>query len=155
MPWGRTLFSHLLGEIIGGAVATNFHPAFLSSTETTQMILAERIDFSALTLKLLGEPNTNLSNPPRDMRFGSRGSMAVNYESGKWFDHENQVGGGVLDLRAIKTGRTIGEAQAWLRRCHRGPAVRTIGKLIPLLTSGCDDEVVETLTGRHVAEVAP
>jgi hypothetical protein len=110
-------------------VATNFHPAFLSSTETTQMILAERIDFAALmepvALKLLGEPNTNLSNPPRDMRFGSRGSMAVDYENDRWFDHENQVGGGVLDLIAYKTGCNIGEAQAWLRREGIGPAGRT------------------------------
>ena len=83
------------------------------------MFLAKRIDFAALmepvALKLLGEPNTNLSNPRRDMRFGSRGSMAVNYESGKWFDHENQSGGGVLDLIAHKTGRNRGEALAWLK----------------------------------------
>ena len=97
-----------------------------------------------VALKLLGEPNTNLSNPPRDMRFGSRGSMAVDYENGRWFDHENQVGGGVLDLIAYKTGCNTGEAQAWLRRegigpagrtpspppCHRAPAVRTIGKFV-------------------------
>jgi AAA domain/Homeodomain-like domain len=87
--------------------------------ETAQMILAERIDFAVLmepvALKLLGEPNAKLSNPPRDMRFGSRGSMAVDYEGGKWFDHENQSGGGVLDLIAHKTGRNRGEALAWLK----------------------------------------
>ena len=93
------------------------------------MNCAKPIDFAALmepvALKLLGEPNTNLSNPPRDMRFGSRGSMAVDYENGRWFDHENQVGGGVLDLIAYKTGCNTGEAQAWLRREGIGPAGRT------------------------------
>jgi hypothetical protein len=84
------------------------------------MILAGRIDFAALmepvALKLLGEPNMKLSNLPRDVRFGSRGSLAVNFEDGKWFDHEAKVGGGVLDLISHKTGRNRAEAQAWLRR---------------------------------------
>jgi hypothetical protein len=84
------------------------------------MNLATRIDYARLiervALKLLGEPNAGLSKPPRDVRFGSHGSMAVNFEEGKWFDHENQIGGGVLDLIKHKTGRNHGEAQAWLRR---------------------------------------
>jgi putative DNA primase/helicase len=84
------------------------------------MNFAKRIDFAALmepvALKLFGEPNTKLSNLPRDVRFGSRGSLAVNFEDGKWFDHEAKVGGGVLDLISHKTGRNRGEAQAWMKR---------------------------------------
>ena len=84
------------------------------------MNLAARIDYARLmepvALKLLGEPNARLSKPPRDVRFGSHGSMTVNFEDGKWFDHENEIGGGVLDLIKHKTGRNHGEAQAWLRR---------------------------------------
>ena len=84
------------------------------------MTFAARIDYASLmepvATKLLGEPNQNLSKPPRDVRFGNHGSTTVDYENGRWFDHENQVGGGVLDLIANKTGRTIGEAQAWLKR---------------------------------------
>jgi hypothetical protein len=83
------------------------------------MNLATRIDYARLmepvALKLLGEPNIRLSKPPHDVRFGTQGSMAVDYD-GKWFDHENQIGGGVLDLIKFKTGRDHGEAQAWLRR---------------------------------------
>ncbi len=111
------------------------------------MILAERIDFAALmepvALKLLGEPNAKLSNPPRDMRFGSRGSMAVDYEGGKWFDHEAKIGGGVLDLISRETGRNRGEAQAWLKRegiyssvpvsssvSRRTAVARTPGKIV-------------------------
>ena len=93
--------------------------------ETAQMILAERIDFAALmepvALKLLGEPNAKLSNPPRDMRFGSRGSMAVDYEGGKWFDHEAKIGGGVLDLISRETGRNRGGASVAEKRRHLLP----------------------------------
>lgn len=84
------------------------------------MNFARPIDFAALmepvALKLLGEPNTRLSTPPRDVRFGTRGSLAVDTEEGKWFDHEKQIGGGVLDLISHKTGRNRGEALAWLKR---------------------------------------
>jgi AAA domain/Homeodomain-like domain len=84
------------------------------------MIPAERINFAALmepvALRLLGEPNARLSKPPRDVRFGSHGSMAVNFEDGEWYDHENKIGGGVLDLIQHKTDRNRGEAQAWLRK---------------------------------------
>ena len=107
-----------------------------------------RIDYARfmepVAIRLLGEPNQNLSKPPRDVRFGNHGSTTVDYENGQWFDHENQVGGGVLDLIANKTGRNIGEAQAWLRRegigpagrtpspppCHRPPAVGAVGKFV-------------------------
>jgi hypothetical protein len=44
------------------------------------------IDFAALmepvAFKLLGDPNTELSKGPRDIRFGTRGSMAINCETG-------------------------------------------------------------------------
>ena len=112
------------------------------------MTFAERIDYSSLmkpvAIRLLGEPNQSLSKPPRDVRFGNNGSTSVDYENGLWFDHEDQVGGGVLDLIANKTGRNIGEAQAWLRRqgigpagrapspspCQRAPAVGTVGRFV-------------------------
>lgn len=84
------------------------------------MNLATRIDYARLmepvALKLLGKPNARLSKPPRDVRFGSHGSMAVDFENGKWFDHENQLGGGVLDLIKHKTGRNHGEAHVWLEK---------------------------------------
>jgi hypothetical protein len=41
--------------------------------------------------------------------------MAVDYENGGWFDHENQDGGGVLDLIARRTGRHGREALEWLK----------------------------------------
>src|SRR3954454_12045851 len=63
---------------------------------------------------LLGEPNRHLSNG-KELRYGSHGSLSVDLEAGTWFDHENKVGGGVLDLvrRQLRCDR--GAALDWLR----------------------------------------
>ena len=44
-----------------------------------------------------GEPNNSLSNGS-ELRFGTHGSKSVNLDKGFWFDHENDVGGGVVSL---------------------------------------------------------
>lgn len=67
---------------------------------------------------LLGEPNRALSTKSQ-LRFGSHGSLAVEIagpKAGEWFDHENQVGGGPLDLLKAKAGLADGDAAEWLRR---------------------------------------
>src|SRR5215831_10070101 len=80
------------------------------------MNFAQPIDFAGLmepvAVRLLGEPNLKLSNPPHDVRFGSRGSISADFVNGRFYDHETKRGGGVLDLISHKTG----EAQAWLKR---------------------------------------
>ena len=45
----------------------------------------------------LSEPNAKLSKGD-DLRFGTNGSMSVSLTKGTWFDHENGVGGGVIEL---------------------------------------------------------
>ena len=47
--------------------------------------------------RLLGDPNKALSSRA-EWRYGTNGSLAVDLKAGTWFDHESQVGGGVLDL---------------------------------------------------------
>ena len=48
---------------------------------------------------LLGTPNGEPNNRNRaDLRFGKHGSMSVNLIKGTWFSHEDNVGGGVIDL---------------------------------------------------------
>jgi len=80
---------------------------------------ARAIPFESLmpdvAARLLGECNQRLSKPPKDVRYGTNGSMAVNFETGQWFDHENAIGGGVIDLIVRMTGRDRAEAMAWLR----------------------------------------
>jgi Protein of unknown function (DUF3987) len=77
-------------------------------------MLAQKIDFDGLmepvALRLLGEPNQKHGN---EWRYGNRGSLAVDLQNGRWFDHEANKGGGVLDLI-----RRQGHDQpaAWLRR---------------------------------------
>jgi hypothetical protein len=51
---------------------------------------------------LLGEPNARLSHPPRELRFGSHGSLAVDVENGTYYDFETEQGGGVLALIRYK-----------------------------------------------------
>lgn len=50
-----------------------------------------------------------------DLRFGTHGSLSVKPSDGTWFDNENQVGGGVLELMTTYCGfATNGDAHAWL-----------------------------------------
>ena len=83
------------------------------------MNFAQRIDFATLmqpvALALLGEPNSMLSKPPRDVRYGTHGSLSVDFESGQFYDHEHNVGGGVLDLIGHKIGCDHSGAVSWLR----------------------------------------
>jgi len=57
--------------------------------------LSEKMD--AVAHRLLGEPNPRLSTN-RELRFGAKGSLSVDLKKGTYFDHENNAGGGVLDL---------------------------------------------------------
>jgi hypothetical protein len=83
------------------------------------MNLANPINFDALmepvAARLLSEPNKRLSKPPKDVRYGTHGSMSVNLETGQFYDHEAKAGGGVIDLVKHMLGCDRGGAIAWLR----------------------------------------
>jgi hypothetical protein len=70
------------------------------------------IDWSAL-----GEPVARIvwgkptKETPRELRWGKHGSRVLNRQQGTWFDHENNVGGGVLDL---VPGSNTAEQMSWL-----------------------------------------
>ncbi|MDU8945610.1 AAA family ATPase [Ovoidimarina sediminis] len=68
----------------------------------------------AVARALLGEPNKHLSKP-RELRFGSNGSLSVDIDNGRWFDFEANEGGGTLDLICRKKGLSNGEAFDWLK----------------------------------------
>lgn len=51
----------------------------------------------AVARTLLGEPNHRLSSKT-ELRFGNRGSLAVDLKKGTWFNHETNEGGGVREL---------------------------------------------------------
>ena len=53
----------------------------------------------------------------RSWRYGRHGSLAIEIageKRGEWYDHENKVGGGALDLVRQHTGLSNGEAAEWL-----------------------------------------
>ncbi len=67
--------------------------------------------------RLLGEPNRKLSND-RELRFGANGSLKANIagpKKGTWYSHEDQSGGGVLDLIIQEKGGDRKAAVEWLQ----------------------------------------
>ncbi len=67
--------------------------------------------------RLLGEPNKALTTNSQ-LRFGTHGSIAVEIagdKRGTWYDHEHQIGGGVIELINYKAGLSEYEAWQWLR----------------------------------------
>jgi hypothetical protein len=82
--------------------------------------LPQRIDFASLmapvAARLLGEPNPRLSRPPKELRYGNRGSLTIDPVAGRFFDHENNVGGGVVDFVKHQLGCDHSAAVSWLRR---------------------------------------
>jgi hypothetical protein len=64
---------------------------------------------------LLGDPNPTLSKPPRELRFGSNGSLRIDLTKGTFFDFEANEGGGVLMLIRREEGLPSDQdAAKWL-----------------------------------------
>ncbi|UDF29344.1 UNVERIFIED_ORG: AAA family ATPase [Roseateles sp. XES5] len=61
----------------------------------------------------IGEPNKHMSSSS-EIRWGTNGSVAVDLIKGTWYDHEDQIGGGVLELLRAFKGFDKGEAVGWL-----------------------------------------
>lgn len=89
--------------------------------------------------ELLGEPSSE--RPLKhELRFGTRGSLAVRTDLGTWHDHERGEGGGVLDF--VQTRRNLDKegAVAWLiERGHlpqpdpaKGTSKREVAKAVAL-----------------------
>jgi putative DNA primase/helicase len=71
----------------------------------------------------LGEPNRSLSTK-RQLRWGRKGSFALNVagdKEGLWFDHENEIGGDIIDFVKEQLGCSMGEAIAEALR-YLGPS---------------------------------
>ncbi len=76
--------------------------------------------------ELLGEP-TDENKIKRQLRFGSRGSLAIDLGKGTWHDHEAGKGGGVLDL--VREQRSLDKEGAieWLRERGHLPEAKGSG----------------------------
>ena len=76
-------------------------------------LLADQTTIRQIALRLCGEPNQRLSSRT-ELRFGTHGSLSVDLTKAVFFDHENDKGGGILDLLKHKLTCGTGEAIAWL-----------------------------------------
>ena len=75
----------------------------------------------SLARHLLGEPNRALSSK-QQWRYGNKGSLAIEIagqKAGTWFDHEEGIGGNVLDLVARQRGLCNGAVFDWARQWLR------------------------------------
>ena len=63
---------------------------------------------------LLGEPNQRLSSIS-EHRYGMNGSLSIDIETGRFYDHETKTGGGVLDLISRETHCDHQGAVLWMR----------------------------------------
>ena len=65
--------------------------------------------------EFMGKRNNHLSSST-EWRWGSHGSVSVDLSSGQWYDHEDQTGGGVLDLLRSFKGFEKPDALGWLQK---------------------------------------
>jgi hypothetical protein len=63
--------------------------------------------------RLLGEPNRALSTKT-ELRYGTKGSLAIDLKKDAWYDHEGREGGGVLGLVVRERGGNRRDAARWL-----------------------------------------
>src|SRR5262245_3625916 len=68
----------------------------------------------AILPKYLGEPNRARSTRT-ELRWGKNGSMSIDLVKHTWWDHEEQQGGGVIDLLMAYDGLDKPGAVRWLR----------------------------------------
>lgn len=64
--------------------------------------------------EFMGEPNRALSSKS-ELRFGKNGNLSVDLVKGVWQDHEDQTGGGVLDLLKAFKGMELPQALEWMQ----------------------------------------
>lgn len=81
--------------------------------------MSDEIDFvkimPGVARMLLGDPNKDLSTKI-ELRFGTNGSLSVDLKKGVWRDHEEQIGGGVMELVRAYKGLQGAEAMQWLEQ---------------------------------------
>ena len=65
---------------------------------------------------ILGEP-TQCHIAKGELRWGTNGSLAVDTRKGRWFDHEANEGGGVLDFVQLHRKTDKAGAFEWLQDC--------------------------------------
>lgn len=98
-----------------------------------------------LAKHLFGEPNRAFSSA-NEWRYGSKGSLSIDVTAGRWYDHEADEGGGVLDLVERET-KLHGPARLeWLKQqgflfdTHEGNGGLPVGRPTIVATYDYRDE---------------
>ena len=93
----------------------------MSTHHTRQPVASPPPDWPAIARLavplLLGDPNIGLSNE-RELRWGNRGSFALDLKTGCWRDYEAGTSGGIIELVQRETGRDRSGAIEWLVEHH-------------------------------------
>ena len=102
-----------------------------------------RVRAAEIVQSFLGEPNRRLSTK-RQLRWGSRGSFALNVrgaKAGLWFDHENRIGGDIIDFLKLQLGHSIGDAINYAFR-YLGPSFGVGARILrPVHREEADDAI--------------
>jgi hypothetical protein len=101
----------------------------------------------AVAADIFGACNEEMSRAPEDVRFGSHGSVAINYTTGQWYDHENERGGGIKELiRVYKEIDDRDAAIAYAEQCQEnfenGAKPRSNGKAKDRQHHQCEVEAI-------------
>lgn len=91
-----------------------------AQTASLDRVLADEPTIRAIVLRLCGEPNERLSSKS-ELRFGTHGSLSIDLGKAVFFDHENDKGGGILDLIKLNL-RCDAPRGFWMAGKRRLPA---------------------------------
>ena len=71
--------------------------------------------FPEIVREFLGNEPTETHKGGRELRFGSRCSLSIDLDNGRWFDFEREIGGNILDFIMDQAGMdTAAKAMKWL-----------------------------------------
>jgi putative DNA primase/helicase len=106
-----------LSEMKSAATSTlrSISNAMITRFDISTIAYALATRAAEVAMALLGEPNRLLSSR-RELRFRRKGSLAVvidGAKSGQWYDHENGLGGDLINLIERVHGVTFREAVAY------------------------------------------
>ena len=95
--------------------------------------------------RLMGEPNAQLSTGG-NTRYGTNGSLSIKVDDNTFYDHEQQSGGGVLDLICREAGLSAkSDAITWMRNNGIAPPEQTKVKPRIVATYDYRDETSKLL----------
>ena len=119
---GSQAFAHL--GPLPSYLATSHYPRLVGHGQLDEEAKACAVSCADIAKHFWGEPK---SATPKEWRWGTHGSRAINVEKNVWFDHEANEGGDTIRLVQRELGYTRDTAVSWLlnRQNYFGSGCRT------------------------------